>query len=66
MMLGAVGTFVSTVGSAALTATAAVAEDAASFVEAYPTVALVAAGAMAYEAFSNNPDHLGNSVDTSA
>lgn len=67
MVLGAVGSFISSVGGAALKAGAAMAEDAALIVEAHPTAALIAAGVAGYEIYkANNPDHLGNNVDTKA
>lgn len=67
MVLGAVGSFISSVGGSALNAGAAVAEEAALIVEAHPTIALIAAGIAGYEIYkSNNPDHLGNTVDTKA
>jgi len=66
MILGAVGSFISSVGSSAMNATSAVVEEAASLVEAHPAIALVAAGVAAYELYNNNPSHLGNSVDTKA
>ncbi len=64
MLIGALGSFMNTVGSAALSAASAVAEDAAALVETHPTAALIGAGVLAYEAYNNNPAHLGNLIDT--
>jgi hypothetical protein len=67
MVLGAVGSFVSESGGAALSATTSVVKAVASVVESYPLLtAVVALGAYEWLGGSNNPDHLGNNVDTKA
>lgn len=67
MSLGAIGSFVSGSGGAILSATTSVVEAVASVVEAYPLLTAVAAvGAYEFLGGTNNPAHLGNSIDTKA
>lgn len=67
MMLGAVGSFVSESGGAVLSATTSVVKAVASVVESYPLLTAAAAfGAYELLSGSNNPDHLGNNIDTKA
>jgi len=65
MLLGAVGSFISTSGGALLKAGSSVVTEAASIVEAHPMLAAAAIGVGIYE-YVSNPSHLGNSVDTKA
>lgn len=65
MFLGAVGSFISTSGGALLKAGSSVVTEAASIVEAHPLLAAAAIGVGIYE-YVSNPNHLGNSVDTTA
>jgi hypothetical protein len=65
MILGAVGQFVSDSGGAILSGTTAMVEAVAHVAEAHPLLAAVTIVG-AYELFGNNPDHLGQNVDTKA
>ncbi|WP_028534482.1 hypothetical protein [Paludibacterium yongneupense] len=65
MILGAVGQFVSDSGGAILSGTSSMIGAVAHVVEAHPLLAAVATIG-AYELFGNNPDHLGQNVDTKA
>ncbi|WP_028536587.1 hypothetical protein [Paludibacterium yongneupense] len=70
MILGAVGSFISTSGGAILKAGSSVVSEVASVVEAHPAIAAIAIGYEAYEYLHNgsssSADSVGSNVNTSA